>query len=115
MSPTTSPPYELATAVEHDDLAAIVAALAKRGSGVLAVGADPGVAKVPDILLAAQLIRSHIAQPAVLFRWVKQLLTQKDFNGHLLGLVLLSDVYDQKPRIVLQLLQRHAASDNWVV
>jgi 3-methyladenine DNA glycosylase AlkC len=106
---------ELATAVEHDDLDAVIAALAKRGSGAFAVGADPGTAKVPDILLAAKLIRSHVTSPAELFTWVKQLLTQKDFNGHQLGLVMLSDVYDQKPKTVLQMLQRHADSDNWVV
>ncbi len=28
---------------------------------------------------------------------------------------MLSDVYDQKPKTVLQLLQRHADSANWVV
>lgn len=106
---------ELAVAVEHDDLAAVIATLAKRGSGALAVGADPGTAKVPDILLAAKLIRSHTGNPQDRFRSVKQLLTQKDFNGHQLGLVMLSDVYDQNPKIVLQLLQRHADSANWVV
>ena len=106
---------ELATAVEHDDLNAVIDALAKRGSGASAVGADPGTAKVPDILLAAKLIRSHTGSPQDRFRWVKQLLTQQDFSGHQLGLVLLSDVYDQKPKIVLQLLQRHADSANWAV
>ena len=40
---------DLAAAVEHDDLDAVVDALAKRGSGALAVGADPGTAKVPEI------------------------------------------------------------------
>jgi 3-methyladenine DNA glycosylase AlkC len=106
---------ELAAAVEHEDLDAVIAALAKRGSGASAVGADPGTAKVPDILLAAKLIRSHLGSPKDRFRWVKQLLTQNDFNGHQLGLIMLSDVYDQKPKTVLRLLQRHAASPNWVV
>jgi len=107
--------HELAAAVEQDDLDAVITALAKRGSGSLAVGADPGTAKVPDILLAAKLIRSHVTDSADLFAWVKQLLTQTDFSGHQLGLVMLSDVYDQKPTIVLQLLQRHADSANWAV
>jgi len=106
---------ELAVAVEHEDLDAIVAALAKRGSGAFAVGADPGTAKGADIMLAARLIRSHTIDPVDRFRWVKQLLTQPDFNGHQLGLVMLSDVYDQKPKTVLQLLQRHADSTNWAV
>jgi 3-methyladenine DNA glycosylase AlkC len=106
---------ELATAVEYDDLAAVIATLAKRGSGASAVGADPGTAKVPEILLAARLIRLHTPAPTDRFRWVKQLLTQKDFNGHQLGLVMLSDVYDQKPKEVLKLLQRHADSSNWAV
>ncbi|HTP08901.1 MAG TPA: DNA alkylation repair protein [Anaerolineae bacterium] len=106
---------ELSIAVEHDDLDAVIVALAKRGAGAFAVGADPGTAKVPDILLAAKLIRSHIADPADRFHWVKQLLTQQDFNGHQLGLVMLSDVYDQKSKTVLQLLQRHTDSPNWVV
>ena len=106
---------ELATAVEHEDLNAVVAALAKRGSGLCAVGADPGTAKGADIMLAARLIRSHTTDPADQFLWVKQLLTQTDFNGHQVGLVMLSGVYDQKPKAVLRLLQRHAGSDNWAV
>ena len=106
---------ELTTAVEQDNLEAVVAALAKRGSGALAVGADPGTAKGADIMLAAKLIRSHIPDPADRFRWVKQLLTQRGFNGNQLGLVLLSDVYEQKPETVLRLLQRHADSANWAV
>jgi 3-methyladenine DNA glycosylase AlkC len=106
---------ELAAAVEHEDLDAVIAALAKRGSGASAVGADPGTAKVSDILLAAKLTRSHLGSPKDRFRWVKQLLTQKDFSGHQLGLVLLSDVYDHNPKTVLQLLQRHADSPNWAV
>jgi 3-methyladenine DNA glycosylase AlkC len=106
---------ELAAAVEHDDPNAVSAALAKRGSGAFAVGADPGTAKVPDVLLAAKLIRSHTSDPKDRFRWVKQLLTQKNHNGHQLGLIILSDVYDQKPATALQLLQRHADSTNWAV
>ncbi|CAG0937265.1 hypothetical protein TFLX_06186 [Thermoflexales bacterium] len=105
----------LTAAVECKDLAAIIAALAKRGSGAFAVGADPGTAKVPDILLAAKLIRAYVTRPAERFKWVKQFLTQEDANGHQLGLVLLSEAYDQKPKSVLQLLQRHVVSDNWVV
>ena len=107
---------ELAIAIEHEDLDAIIAALAKRGSGTTAIGADPGTAKVPEMLLAAKLIRSEFkSRPAALFDWVKRLLTQIDFNGHMLGLVLVSDVYMQKPRVTLQLLQRHADSPNWAV
>jgi len=105
----------LTTAIEHDDLAAVIEALAKRGSGAFAVGADPGTAKGADIMLAARLIRSHVTSPTDLFEWVRRLLTQKDYNGHQLGLVMLSDVYDQKPTTVMQLLQRHADSGNWVV
>lgn len=106
---------ELTSAVEHADLDAVIATLAKRGSGALAAGADPGTAKGADIILAARLIRSRATDPADRFQWVKQLLTQPDFNGHQLGLVMLSDVYDQKPKTVLQLLQHHADSANWAV
>ncbi len=106
---------ELAVAVEHDDLDAVVDALAKRGSGALAVGADPGTAKGEDIMLAVKLIRTHTARPTERFKWVKRLLTQPDYNGHQVGLVMLSDVYDHKPKVVLQLLQRHADSANWAV
>lgn len=107
--------HELATAVEQADLDAVVAILARRGSGKLAVGADPGTAKVPDILLAAKLIRSHSARPKDLLKWVKHFLTQPDFSGHQLGLVLLSDVYRQNPKTTMNLLQRHADSANWAV
>jgi 3-methyladenine DNA glycosylase AlkC len=107
---------ELAVAIEHEDLDALITALAKRGSGAAAIGAHPGTAKVPEIVLAAKLIRSAFKQhPAVLFDWTKRLLTQSDFNGHMLGLVLLSDVYTRKPKVVLQHLQRHADSSNWAV
>ena len=107
--------HELAAAVEHDDLDAVITALAKRGSGAFAVGADPGTAKGADIMLAARLIRSHAASSGDLFGWVKRLLTHRDYNGHQLGLVMLSDVYDQKPGVVMKLLQQHAGSDNWAV
>ena len=74
---------ELAAAVEHDDLDAVIAALAKRGSGAFAMGADPGTAKGADIMLAVRLSRSYFEhRPARMFGWVRQLLTQKDFNGH---------------------------------
>src|SRR5512139_109519 len=106
---------ELAAAVEYDDLKAVVAALTKRGSGAFAAGADPGTAKGADIMRAAKLIRSQTKDAAGRFRWVRQLLTQEDFNGHQVGLIMLSDVYDRKPKTVLQLLQRHADSDNWAV
>ena len=66
-------------------------------------------------MLAARLIRSRATEPADEFIWVKQLFAQQDFNGHQVGLVMLSDVYDQKPKTALQLLQRHADSSNWVV
>jgi 3-methyladenine DNA glycosylase AlkC len=105
----------IAQAVAHDDWEVLVTLLAARGSGSAATGADPGTAKVADILLAARLVRSHVTRPADLFRWVKRLLTQPDFSGHQLGLVLLSDVYEQKPRAALKLLQRHADSANWAV
>jgi 3-methyladenine DNA glycosylase AlkC len=107
---------ELAAAIEHEDLDALIAALAKQGSGTAAIGADPGTAHGADIMLAARLIRSEFKRrPAALFAWVKQLLTQQDFNGHMLGLALLSDVYVQKPKAALQLLHRHADSSNWAV
>ena len=79
------------------------------------MGADPGTAKGADITLAAKLIRSHTPDPADRFHWIKPLLTQQDFNGHQLGLVMLSDVFEQKPKEALRLLQRHADSSNWVV
>ncbi len=107
--------HELAAAIEHEDLDAVIAALAGRGSGAFAVGADPGTATGADIMLAARLIRSHATSSSDLFGWVKRLLTQRDHNGHQLGLVMLSDVYDQKPQTVLKLLRRHADSDNWAV
>ncbi len=106
---------ELAAAVEHDDLDIVITALAQRGSGALATGADPGTAKGADIMLAVKLIRTHTARPADRFKWVKRLLTQPDYNGHQVGLVMLSDVYDHEPKVALQLLQRHADSANWAV
>jgi 3-methyladenine DNA glycosylase AlkC len=107
---------ELAVAIEHEELDALITALAKRGSGSAATGADPGTAHGADIMLATRLIRSEFKQrPAALFDWVKHLLTQADFNGHMLGLVLVSDVFAQKPKAALQLLQQHADSSNWAV
>ena len=106
---------ELTAAVEREDLDAVIAALAGRGSGAFAVGADPGTAIGADIMLAARLIRSRATDPADEFFWVKQLLAQRDFNGHQVGLVMLSDVYEQNPKVTLKLLQRHADSANWVV
>lgn len=107
---------ELRLALESEDLDAILAALARCGSGTAAVGADPGTAKGAETMLAARLIRTHFKKrPGDLFTWVKQLLTQPDYSGHQLGLVMLSDVYEQKPQTALQLLQRHADSANWAV
>lgn len=51
---------ELAAAVDHEDLNAVVAALAQRGSGASAVGADPGTAEGADIMRAARLPRPHL-------------------------------------------------------
>ncbi len=67
IKPWTAFERELAAAVEHDDLDAVIAALAKRGSGAFAVGADPGTAKGADIMLAARLIRSHVDKPGRLY------------------------------------------------
>ncbi len=107
---------ELRLALESEDLDAIIAALARRGSGTAAVGADPGTAKGAETMLAARLIRAHFKKrPGDLCTWVKQLLTQPDYSGHQLGLVMLSDVYEQKPQTALQLLRRHADSANWAV
>lgn len=112
---TTELERELSTALAHDDLDAIVAALAKRGSGALAVGADPGTAKAADIVLAARLIRSKFKPDrSALFDWTQRLLKHADYNAHQAGLVLLSDVYTVKPAAALRLLQRAADSDNWV-
>ncbi len=108
--------HELAAALDNDDLNALVAALAARGSGAAAVGADPGTAKGADIALAARLLRVHAQQHSTdLFKPVEYLLTHTDFNGHMVGLLLLSDVYAQEPQAAQSLLQRHADSDNWAV
>jgi len=107
---------ELTTALNNGDLDAVVAALAARGSGAAAVGADPGTAKGADIALAARLIRSHTRQRVGdLFEPVKHLLTHTDFNAHMVGLMLLSDVYVSQPKAARALLQRHADSGNWAV
>ena len=107
---------EVTTALQNDDLAAIITALAKRGSGENAIGADPGTAKVGDIVLAAKLIRTHFkSKPARLFAWVKQLLANSDFSANQRGLVLLSDVYTRDPKKAQQWLQCQADSPNWAV
>jgi 3-methyladenine DNA glycosylase AlkC len=107
---------ELSNAVNAEDLSALIAILAKRGSGDNAIGADPGTAKVGDIVLAAKLIRAHLKpKPARLFEWAKQLLTHSDFNANELGLVLLPDVYTRNPRKAQQLLMQNADSANWAV
>jgi len=107
---------ELAAALQADDLDALIALLAKRGSGANALGADPGTAKVGDIALAAGLIRAHLkAKPARLFDWAKRALTHTDFNANELGLVLLPDVYTRHPAKAQQLLLRNVDSANWAV
>jgi 3-methyladenine DNA glycosylase AlkC len=107
---------ELSSAVDAENLGALVTALAKRGSGENAIGADPGTAKVGDIVLAAKLLRAHFkSKPARLFAWVKKLLTNSDYSANQLGLVLLSDVYTRDPKKAQQWLQRQADSPNWAV
>ncbi len=107
---------ELDQAVQADDLDALIAHLAKRGSGENAIGADPGTAKVGDIALAAKLIRAHFkAKPTRLFDWAKRTLNQADFNANELGLVLLPDVYERNPKKAQQLLLQNADSANWAV
>lgn len=107
---------ELTTALDNEDLAALVSALAARGSGTAAAGADPGTAKGADIALAARLIRAHTKQDAGdLFGPVKHLLAHTDFNAHMVGLMLLSDVYVPQPTAAQSLLRRHADSHNWAV
>ncbi len=107
---------ELRLALDQEDLDAIVVALAKRGSGVAAVGADPGTAKVPEKRLAARLIRSHFkGRSRDLFIGVKKLLGHTDYNAHEVGLLLLPDIYQHDPRFVHRQLRRHANSANWEV
>lgn len=107
---------ELEVALANEDLEILVAALAKRGSGALAVGTDPGTAKTADIGLAAKLIRAQYKhQPATLFDWVQRLLTHADYNAPQVGLILLSEVYEHKPKLAVRLLKVAADSDNWVV
>jgi 3-methyladenine DNA glycosylase AlkC len=107
---------ELENALAADDLDALIAALAQRGSGALAVGADPGTAKTADIALATGLLRAKFKhQPARLFDWTQRLLTHADYNAPQIGLVLLPEVYDRKPKAALRLLKIAADSDNWVV
>ena len=107
---------ELSTALDADDFDMLIALLARRGSGENAVGADPGTAKVGDIVLAAKLIRAHFKpKPARLFDWAKRLLNHTDFNANELGLVLLPDVYTRHPEKAQQLLLRNVDSTNWAV
>ena len=107
---------ELSHTVSVEDLDALIALLAQRGSGEKASGADPGTAKAGDIVLAAKLIRAHFKpKPAQLFQWAKRLLTHSDFNANQLGLTLLPDVYTRDPRKAQQLLVRQADSPNWAV
>jgi len=107
---------ELAAVLQADDLDALIALLAKRGSGENAIGADPGTAKVGEIALAAKLIRTHFkAKPARLFDWAKRALSHADFNANELGLVLLPEVYTRHPEKAQQLLLRNTNSENWAV
>jgi len=107
---------ELENALAADDLDALIAALAKRGSGALAVGADPGTAKSADIGLAARLLLAKFKhQPAHLFDLTQQLLTHADYNAPQVGLVLLPEMYDRKPNAAMRLLKNASDSDNWVV
>jgi len=107
---------ELTAVLQADDLDALIALLAKRGSGENAVGADPGTAKVGEIALAAKLIRAHFkAKPARLFDWAKRALSHADFNANELGLVLLPEVYTRHPEKAQQLLLRNTNSENWAV
>src|SRR5512147_910289 len=116
MSSSLSLEQELMTALQNDDLDMLIALLARRGSGENAVGADPGTAKVGDIVLAAKLIRAHFKpKPARLFDWAKRLLSHTDFNANELGLVLLPDVYERNPKKAQQLLLRNVDSANWAV
>ena len=107
---------ELAIALGHDDLAAIVAALEKRGSGSAAIGADPGTAPVPDKRLAAKMIRAHFKdQTSELFAWCKNLLRRSDFNAIEVGLTLLPGVYARNPKFAQRQLLLQADSPNWEV
>ena len=107
---------ELSNAVTAGDLDALIALLARRGSGENAIGADPGTAKVGDIVLAAKLIRPQFnSRPAQLFEWAKKLLNHSDFNANQLGLVLLPDVYMRNPKRAQQLMLKQADSANWAV
>ncbi|MBI5567783.1 MAG: DNA alkylation repair protein [Chloroflexi bacterium] len=107
---------ELSNALNADDFDALIALLAKRGSGENALGADPGTAKVGDIALAAKLIRAQYkTKPTRLFDWAKRALLHADFNANELGLVLVPDVYTRHPEKAQQLLLRNVDSANWAV
>ena len=107
---------ELEKALAADDLDRLIAALAKRGSGDEARGADPGTAKSADIGLAARLLRAKFKhQPAQLFDWTQRLLTHAGDNALQVGLVILPEVYDRKPNAALRWLKGAADRDNWAV
>ncbi len=107
---------ELTAALSNEDLAAIVAALDRRGSGSAAVGADPGTARTADKRLAAKLIRAHFTdRPRDLSKWCRQLLEGADHNAHEVGLLLLPHVYALHPVYAQRQLLRYADSPNWEV
>ena len=107
---------ELATALDHDDLDAIVAALEKRGSGPAAVGADPGTATVSEKRLTSRLIRAHLKdRPGRLSAWCKQLLARPEFNAIEVGLTLLPGIYARDPKFAQRQLLLQADSPNWEV
>jgi 3-methyladenine DNA glycosylase AlkC len=107
---------ELAIALSRDDLAAIISALEKRGSGSAAIGADPGTAPVPDKRLAAKMIRAYLKdQTSELFAWCKNLLRRSDYNAIEVGLTLLPGVYSRDPKFAQRQLLLQAGSLNWEV
>ena len=107
---------QLTSALNSDDLDAVVAALDARGTGHAATGADPGTARTVDKRLAAKMIRAHFADRARdLSKWCKQLLKRSEHNAHELGLMLLPDVYALHPIFAQRQLLRHADSPNWEV
>jgi DNA alkylation repair enzyme len=107
---------ELAIALDHDDLAALVAALEKRGSGPAAIGADPGTATVPEKRLTTRLIRAHLKdRPGKLFAWCKNLLSRSDYNAIEVGLMLLPGIYVRDPKFTQRQLLLQADSPNWEV
>jgi hypothetical protein len=107
---------EIAIALSHDDLDAIVAALEKRGSGPAAIGADPGTATVPEKRLTTRLIRAHQKdRPGKLLAWCKKLLNRPEFNAIEIGLTLLPGIYMRDPKFTQRQLLLQADSPNWEV